>query len=118
MGQCELKDFFDGTWGIVAHRRDEIERGGSGTFDRVLREEMDKNFVDYQGAAEIPEVSPGYASSLLMNKGVRYIMHNSARAFLIEDVNALYRKRLFDKQEARRIAELKKVSAKAAKNAK
>lgn len=110
MPQVFLKDLFNGAWGIVAHRRQEIEDGSAGAFDQILLEEMKNHFSDSRDAGKILDIESNYARKLLGEAEADYVLHNNEKYFLNESVNSLARSREKNKTDLAKICEDKKLN--------
>lgn len=117
MSQVYAKDLYPGAWGIVHSRRDEIEAGPNGTFDRIMREELEKNFFTIAKCAEALDVHESTARRLMREEGVDYIMHDGMALYQQGGVRALRVERDMRAEEAV-IDRIARAKAKADKKAK
>jgi hypothetical protein len=53
MGLVIIEELFNGPWAIVIERRQEIEDGANGAYDRIYQEEVGKHFLPIAKIAEM-----------------------------------------------------------------
>ena len=97
---CQLTDIYDSPWGIVEHRRAEIESGAYGTFDRVFAEEVDKAFPAIEQVSLAMECSVSTARRWIEKSDTRFIVVEGKNRYLREDVLALKERRDASKKKA------------------
>jgi hypothetical protein len=86
MQYTTIEEIHKSPWGIVARRRKEIERGAYGVFDKVLAEEIDKQFPTAKMAAKIMVCSESTARRWLQDSDSRFIVHEGITRFCRDDV--------------------------------
>lgn len=87
MPRCEIDDIFNGPWGMVEHRRAEIETKPYGAFDRIHKEEMAKNFLRIERAAEKLQCCASNARAWLAEHNTRYVVEGGVFLYYKQDVD-------------------------------
>lgn len=87
MPQTTIEEVFQGPWGIVQSRREEIESGSFGSFDRIHQEEVSRNFLSLPRAMQLLNRSESTARKRLQD--ARYIMRGGAHWYYLPDVQAV-----------------------------
>jgi excisionase family DNA binding protein len=64
---------FSGPWGIVEARRQEIESGTYGTFERVFKEEVERTFLPIEETAALIGCSESTARKWLRECDAKFI---------------------------------------------
>lgn len=93
MSLISVKELYGTPWGVVEHRRAEIENGPFGTFDKVYAEELLKKFCTIDMAATMISCSASTARKWLNQLKARYICEGGGNLFVLEDVRMVRDKR-------------------------
>jgi hypothetical protein len=93
MPECTLEEIFKGPWGLVEHRRSEVESGHFGVFAKILEEEICRHFSTAEGVAALMEVHPSTACRWLRRYDPRYIVRDGAHWYHLEDVARIIQSR-------------------------
>lgn len=98
MPQIELHDVFKSPRGIVEGRWDEIESAGYGAFDRILDEEVRKQFLSTEHVAYLMDACTSTARRWLRDHNPRYIVYETKTLYLREDAEAVVAARTLAKE--------------------
>jgi hypothetical protein len=71
--EITVKDIISGSWGLVAHRRKEIEDEAFGTFDRIVNEELLEITYSIEELAKELRKSISAARKFADRHDIRYI---------------------------------------------
>lgn len=93
MPYCTLGGIYQSPWGIIEHRRAEVESGKFGIFDKVLAEEINNQFMHCDGVAALMGAHPSTAMRWLDDADAGYIIHDTRKLFIKEDAFAVVEKR-------------------------
>lgn len=93
MPYCTLEEIYKSPWGIIEHRRAEVESGKFGIFDKIMEEEINNQFLHCDGIAALMEVHPHTAKKWLDDADARFIIHGQRKLFMKEDAFAVAEKR-------------------------
>jgi hypothetical protein len=106
MGITTIDELFKGPWGIVENRRQEIEAGSFGAFDRIYQEEAASNFLTIQEAAALLDCHESTARNWLGQCGARYLARGLAHLYYKLDVEKELAERVMRKavKQAARMA--------------
>lgn len=85
MSYCTLDSIFESPWGIVEHRRPEIESGAYGHFEKILNEEIGRRFLSIDGVAQVLDAHPSTIRRWLKNSYLRFIIHEQRKLYFKED---------------------------------
>lgn len=99
MGMVTVESLFNGPWGIVESRRDEIESGAHGAFGRVYEEEVARNFLPIGKVAELLGCHEDTARKRLHQADARYIKRSLAHLYFKADAEAVKARRAAAKAE-------------------
>ena len=80
-----ISEVFGGAWGIVENRSAEIEQGSCGAFDRIFKEEFDRNFIPARKVALEMDCCESTARSWLQKVSARYVTEGNCCLYLASD---------------------------------
>lgn len=83
---CKLEEIYKTPWGIVAHRREEIEHAPFGGYQKILDEEIAERFVDIDAVARMMDCHPSTATNWLKRSDARFIKLQGKNRFMREDI--------------------------------
>jgi hypothetical protein len=86
MGLATIDQLFSSPWGIVEFRRLEIEVGPYGAYERVLEEEVGRNFVSATRVATLFDCHESTARKWLRRYDARFIIRGSSYLYFKPDV--------------------------------
>ena len=75
------------SWGIVRHRRDEIENGPFGSFEKIVAEEFGKRFCILDQAGAAMRLRPRSSVYWLRVSDARFIIHNGVKHYFRDDLS-------------------------------
>jgi hypothetical protein len=81
-----IDQLFGGSWGIVEARRKEIENGPYGAFNRVFKEEAERNFLLIAEAAALLDCHESTARRGLTKRDARFIADGLSHRYYKPDV--------------------------------
>lgn len=90
---CTLEEIFKSSWGIIEHRREEVESGKFGIFEKVMEEEINNQFLHCDGVAALMEAHPSTAMRWLDDANARFIVHATRKLFIKQDAFAVVERR-------------------------
>lgn len=94
MKYTTMEEIHKSSWGIVEGRRADIEASSFGHFDKILAEEIDRQFPTAKSVAAMMDCSESTARRWLHDsKTLRWISYEGQMRFEINDVMAIVRGR-------------------------
>jgi hypothetical protein len=105
MALTTIDELFGGPWGIVESRRQEIESGSFGAFDRIYKEEVARNFIPISKVAGLLDCHESTARKAMQGGNARYVTEGQSHLYFKPDVDSAQQQRA----EAKRVTSLKKV---------
>lgn len=103
MPQTTLEEIYKSPWGVVGHRRRDIESGPFGTLDRILREEVERAFLPIDRVAELMSAHPSTARRWLAASDPLYVVTDGRKLYRRDDVAAVIAARAESKRKAAEI---------------
>lgn len=95
---------FGSPWGIVEHRRGEIEIGHFGAFDRIYGEEVARWFLSIDRVAGLLECHESTARKAMQKHDCRYLAEGNSFLYYLKDVEMVRGVRARRKQEKKSAA--------------
>ena len=81
-----IEEIYKSFWGLVESRREEIEQSPSGGFEKIYREELDRQFPNFRRITTIMQCSESTARKWAVKYKCRYILHEGIQRVLASDV--------------------------------